>query len=98
MDYDKLLFHEQYNMNWNSVPVCGKHSFFVFLSLQAEEEAGEMPHDVATALRSDIAALQYKRDRLLSEVRYTEASVCSFQIVESSAWRLYNSELIYAKN
>ena len=28
-----------------------------------------MPHDVATALRSDIAALQYKRDRLLSEVR-----------------------------
>ena len=80
-------------MNRNSVPVCGKHSCFVFLSLQAEEEAGEMPHDVATALRSDIAALQYKRDRLLSEVSFiyihththTEASECSFQIVESSA-------------
>ena len=57
-------------MNRNSVPVCGKHSCFVFLSLQAEEEAGEMPHDVATALRSDIAALQYKRDRLLSEVSF----------------------------
>jgi hypothetical protein len=66
---DKLLFHEQYNMNWNSAPLCGNHSCFVSLSLQAEEEAGEMPHDVATALRSDIAALQYKRDRLLSEVR-----------------------------
>lgn len=48
--------------------MCDKHSCFVSLSLQAEEEAGEMPHDVATALRSDIAALQYKRDRLLSEV------------------------------
>ncbi|GFG36972.1 hypothetical protein Cfor_05393, partial [Coptotermes formosanus] len=35
----------------------------------AEEEAEEMPHDVATALRSDIAALQYKRDRLLSELQ-----------------------------
>lgn len=28
-----------------------------------------MSHDVTTSLRSDIAALQYKRDRLLSEVR-----------------------------
>jgi hypothetical protein len=57
------------NVNWNSVQVYGRHSCFVSLSLQAEEEAEEMPHDVATALRSDIAALQYKRDRLLSEVR-----------------------------
>jgi hypothetical protein len=69
VDYDKLRFREQYNMNLHSLPLCGKHSCFVFLSLQAEEEAGEMPHDVATSLRSDIAALQYKRDRLLCEVR-----------------------------
>ena len=30
------------------------------------EEA--MAHDVATTLRSELAALQYKRDRLLAEV------------------------------
>ncbi|XP_021937804.1 coiled-coil domain-containing protein 170 isoform X2 [Zootermopsis nevadensis] len=34
-----------------------------------EEEAGDMSHDVTTSLRSDIAALQYKRDRLLSELQ-----------------------------
>lgn len=28
-----------------------------------------MAHDVATTLRSELAALQYKRDRLLAEVR-----------------------------
>jgi len=93
-------------MNWNSVPVCGKHSCFISLSLQAEEEVGEMPHDVATALRSDIAALQYKRDRLLSEVRifflnkqeHWNAEIHNSQTVESSAWPLFNSEPIYAKN
>jgi len=52
-----------------------------------------MPHDVATALRSDIAALQYKRDRLLSEVRifflnkqeHWNAEIHNSQTVESSA-------------
>ncbi|XP_023723104.1 coiled-coil domain-containing protein 170 isoform X2 [Cryptotermes secundus] len=34
-----------------------------------EDEVGEMSHDVTTSLRSDIAALQYKRDRLLSELQ-----------------------------
>ncbi|PSN31683.1 hypothetical protein C0J52_24643 [Blattella germanica] len=34
-----------------------------------EEESGEMSHDVTTSLRSDIAALQYKRDRLLGELQ-----------------------------
>ncbi|KAJ9583754.1 hypothetical protein L9F63_021917, partial [Diploptera punctata] len=34
-----------------------------------EEGVGEMSHDVTTSLRSDIAALQYKRDRLLTELQ-----------------------------
>jgi hypothetical protein len=42
---------------------------FISISLQTEVEVEEMSHDVTTSLRSDIAALQYKRDRLLSEVR-----------------------------
>jgi hypothetical protein len=31
-------------------------------------EVDDMPHDIATALRSELAALQYKKDRLQAEV------------------------------
>jgi len=43
---------------------CSIYKFdFVF-----QMEADDMPHDIATAMRSELAALQYKKDRLQAEV------------------------------
>lgn len=38
---------------------------FFYLKIDSEEA---MTHEVTTALRSELAALEYKRDRLMSEV------------------------------
>ncbi|CAB3378946.1 Hypothetical predicted protein [Cloeon dipterum] len=38
-------------------------------TLETRMEADEMPHDMATALRSELAALQYKKERLQAELQ-----------------------------
>jgi hypothetical protein len=39
-----------------------------FSVILLQMEVDDMPHDIATALRSELAALQYKKDRLQAEV------------------------------
>lgn len=39
-----------------------------FSAILLQMEVDDMPHDIATALRSELAALQYKKDRLQAEV------------------------------
>lgn len=38
----------------------------------------DVSNDVVTALRSDLAGLQYKRDKLISEVRLTNTCIIYF--------------------
>ena len=53
---------------------------FLFLSgLQVDSEEA-MTHEVTTALRSELAALEYKRDRLMSEVRKRYRKIAFFHI------------------
>lgn len=55
-----------YRSKWNGITILITSGSNIWLQVDPDDA---MTHDLTTTLRSELAALEYKRDRLMSEVK-----------------------------